>query len=115
MSLPIDSVNPTVRADALSLQQLEGNTHVSQADKTREVARQFEAVLLRQILKAVHQTGIKGMSEDGAATNDIYFDMMNYHLADKIAHAGGLGLASTIEAQLLRQTQGAKAGTAGEP
>jgi Rod binding domain-containing protein len=92
-----------VKAGDLTLEQLAGNSHVSDADKAHEVARQFEAILLRQILKAANPTGIKGATEEGGASNDVYFDMMNYHLADTITRAGGLGLASALEAQLQRQ------------
>lgn len=104
MSLPIHAIQGRVRADSVPIEQLAGNKNVSDVDKSKEVARQFEAVLLRQILKSVHQPGIKGMFDEGGNRNDIYFDMMNYHLADSISRSGGLGLASSLEAQLVRQT-----------
>ncbi|HAV62994.1 MAG TPA: hypothetical protein DCY13_11590, partial [Verrucomicrobiales bacterium] len=75
------------------------------ADKAREVARQFEAVLLRQILESANKTGIKGLFDEESASKDVYFDMMNYHLADSISRGGGLGLATALEAQLQRMVQ----------
>lgn len=104
MSLPIEAIQSRVRAESIPIEQLAGNKNVSDVDKAKEVARQFESVLLRQILKSVHQPGIKGMFDEGGNKNDIYFDMMNYHLADSISRSGGLGLATSLEAQLIRQT-----------
>lgn len=104
MSLPIQSVAPRVNASELSLEQLSRNPHVSESDKAKEAARQFEAVLLRQILQSAHKTGLEGLTDgEGSASKDVYFDMMNYHLADTISRGGGLGLASALEAQLIQQ------------
>jgi len=105
MSLPIPSLEPRVRASELPLEMLAGNEHVAENDKAKEVARQFEAVLLRQILQSAHKTGLEGLTdEEGSASKDVYFDMMNYHLADTISRGGGLGLARALEAQLTRET-----------
>lgn len=74
------------------------------------MARQFEAVLLRQILQSAHKTGLEGLTGgESSASKDVYFDMMNYHLADSISRGGGLGLGSALEAQLIRQAMPASA------
>ncbi len=104
MSLPIQSVPARVNASELSLEQLARNAQVSERDKAKEVARQFEAVLLRQILQSAHKTGLEGLTDgESSASKDVYFDLMNYHLADTISRGGGLGLGSALEAQLVRQ------------
>jgi len=104
MNLPIQSVQPRVNASELSLEMLARNAQVSEQDKAKEVARQFEAVLLRQILQSAHKTGLEGLTDgESSASKDVYFDMMNYHLADSISRGGGLGLGSALEAQLVRQ------------
>ena len=93
-----------VRAENLSLEQLAGNPHVSEAEKVREVARQFEAVLLRQILaearKSLHSDG----SDEQSATMGIYHDLINQTLADGISRSGTMGLASSLQAELTHQT-----------
>ena len=110
MNLPIQNVQPRVKASELSLEQLSRNAQVSEADKAKEVARQFEAVLLRQILQSAHKTGLEGLTGgESSASKDVYFDMMNYHLADSISRGGGLGLGSALEAQLIRQARPASA------
>lgn len=104
MSLPIPSLEPRVQASELPLEMLARNEHVAEQDKAKEVARQFEAVLLRQILQSAHKTGLEGLTGgEESATKDVYFDMMNYHLADTISRGGGLGLGSALEAQLTRE------------
>ena len=108
MNLPIHSVDARVQASELPLEMLAKNEHVTEAHKTMEVARQFEAVLLRQILQSAHKTGLEGMTDEGSASKDVYFDMMNFHLADTISKAGGLGLANSLQAQLLRQSAPAR-------
>jgi Rod binding domain-containing protein len=112
MNVPLTSLEPRVNAGALPLELLSRNEHVSDRDKTKEVARQFEAVLLRQILQSAHKTGLEGIGGDDedSASKEIYFDMMNYHLADTLSRGGGLGLASALEAQLTRQTSPAPEG-----
>ena len=99
----IGAVQPKIDASAIPLEKLSGNSNVSDADKAKEVARQFEAVMVRQILKSAQQTGVKGLLEDSSASKDVYFDMMNYHMADAITRGGGVGLASAFQAQLQSQ------------
>lgn len=105
----------TERVDAsqIPIERLAANKAVGESAKAGEVARQFESVLLRQILESAHKTGVKGLFDDGSPGKDVYLDMMNYHLADAISRGGGLGLASALEAQL-RPLLEAPGGDAGE-
>ena len=48
--MEISPLNREVRASELPLERLAGSKEVSQKEKIAEVSRQFEAVLLRQIL-----------------------------------------------------------------
>lgn len=100
MNDALASITPRVRAGELPLEQIARNPNISEADRAKEAARQFEAVLLRQILQTAHKTGLEGLTGESSGAKDIYFDMMNYHLADTISKAGGLGLASALEVQL---------------
>ena len=101
--MEIPSLAPTVRADRLPLEQLAGNSQLTEAEKVREVARQFEAVLLRQILaearKSLHGNGLG----ENSATLGIYHDLINQTLAESISRSGTLGLASSLQAELTRQ------------
>jgi len=87
------------------LERYARNPHVSESDKIAEASRQFEAVLLRQILSEARKTVIRsGMEQESSAT-DVYQDMINAHLADAITGAGGLGLARSLQLQVNRPSQ----------
>jgi flagellar protein FlgJ len=102
--MDIPSLAPSVRPDHLPLERLAGNPQLTEAEKVREVARQFEALLLRQILAEAR----KGLHSDGlgeqSATLGIYHDLINQTLADSISRSGTLGLASSLQSELTRQT-----------
>jgi flagellar protein FlgJ len=102
--MDIPPLSPAVRADHLPLERLAGNPHLTEQEKVREVARQFEAVLVRQILaearKSLHEEG----ADESSATTELYQDLLNQTLADSISRSGTLGLASSLQSQLTRQT-----------
>ncbi len=101
--MTLTGIEPKIIASDLPLDRVASNPHISDADKAKEVARQFESVLLRQILESAQKSSIKGLFDEESSTKDVYFDMMNFHMADAITKGGGLGLASAFEAQLKKQ------------
>jgi Rod binding domain-containing protein len=64
--------------------------------QSAEVASQFEAILVRQLL-APTMTSILG--KEGAASN-IYGDMLTDTLAQQLTRGGGLGLGQLLQHQL---------------
>ncbi len=94
-----------VSLESIPLESLAQNAHIPETEKIREVARQFEAVLLRQILTAARKTVIASGDEHESSTTGIYQDMINSQLADAISQSGSFGLGTSLEAQLQRQTQ----------
>jgi len=84
----------------LPLDMLAANPNVSDSDKVGEVARQFEAVLLRQILQEARKSDDPG---DDTTVSGIYDDMINNQLADTISRSGEFGLARGLKAQLTHQ------------
>lgn len=97
--MTISNSHPKVQASQLPLEMLAGNKNVSDSDKIGEVARQFEAVLLRQIL----QEARKSDSSDDKMASGIYNDMINNQMADSISQSGAFGLAKSLQAQLVHQ------------
>lgn len=91
--------------DAAAISRLESNPRLSEEEKVAEASRQFEAVLLRQILTAARKTVIPSDLEENSAASDMYRDMVNAHLADAISRAGTFGLARSLQVQLQRQTR----------
>jgi Rod binding domain-containing protein len=96
------ATHPRVEASQLPLEALATNSKVSDADKVAEVARQFEAVLLRQIMHDIRKPTL-AHAEGDATANGIYADMINNQMADSISRSGGFGLAESLAAQLAHQ------------
>jgi len=72
-------------------------------EKLAEASRQFEALLVRQILQQARQTTIRSKFTDNSASSEIYKDMVNAELADAMTKGGGLGLADSLRRQLSHQ------------
>lgn len=92
-------VNP---AD-IAPERLAGNPALTEQQKIGEASRQFEAVLLKQILDSSQKTVIPSSFSDNSTSASIYHEMITSHLADSISKSGGFGLAKTFEQQLTRQ------------
>jgi flagellar protein FlgJ len=98
-----------VRASDIPLERLAENKQLNQNDKIKEAARQFEAVLVRQILSAARKSIIPSTVNPQSCVSGIYDDMINVQLAESISRSGSLGLAATLDRQLSRQqTSGAQ-------
>jgi flagellar protein FlgJ len=97
-------IQPRINAADLPIEQLARNPNVSQREKITETCKQFEAVLLRQILGEARKTVIASGDDDKDPTvTGIYNDMVTNQLADSISRSGTFGLAKSLEAQLVRQ------------
>jgi flagellar protein FlgJ len=92
----------TVHASDIAPERLAGNTALTDRQKIAEASRQFEAILLRQILAATQKPVIPSKLVDNSTAADIYRDMITNQLADSISKSGGFGLAKTFEQQLTR-------------
>lgn len=105
-----------VHASDVPMERLANNSSLTEEQKVGEVARQFEAVLLRQILAQSQKTVFSSSMTDNSTASGIYRDMATNQLADSISKSGALGLSQTLEQQLSHQvlssTQAAKDPTA---
>lgn len=97
----IQSQHPAVQASQLPLESLAGNSNIPEADKIAEVSRQFEAVLLRQILQEARKTD--SGSAKGSLSSDVYTDMINQQIADSVSRSGAFGLGKSLQGQLAHQ------------
>lgn len=86
-----------------SLEALAGNPNVSNKDKVGEVARQFEAYLLRQYLGEARKTLVPSKFNPDSQSQHVYQDMITSQLADTISKTGTLGLGTLLQEQLTRQ------------
>jgi Rod binding domain-containing protein len=67
---------------------------------SRAVAREFEALLLQQIVSGLRRTVDEAEPASQAMT--LWRDLLDVHLARAVAASGGVGLAHLIEAALTR-------------
>lgn len=101
--MDISALQSRINPADVPLEKLAANPNVSDKDKVAEACRQFEAVLLRQILSATRKTVIASSETPDSNTTGIYNDMVNNQLADKISQSGEFGLAKSLQAQLVHQ------------
>src|SRR5260370_28403513 len=102
----VTPLQKTVAAGDIAPERLAGNTALTEQQKIAEASRQFEAILLRQILAATQKTVIPSKFADNSTAADIYRDMITTQLADSISKSGSFGLANTFEHQLSRSAAG---------
>lgn len=96
----ISALQSHVRAADLPLEKLANNPQVNEKEKTAEATRQFEAVLLRQILTDATKTLFKSSANPESSSDGIYQDMITNNLADQMSRAGGFGLSRVLSKQL---------------
>jgi len=79
-------------------------------EKLHTVAKQFEAVFLREMLGAARKTsfGEEGGAGDisGGQAMDTFRQLQDEHFADATAESGTIGLAKMLEAQMARFVSG---------
>ena len=90
-------------APAQPLERLAGNARLSEQEKVAEAGRQFEAILVRQILSEATKPVFKSAFTPDSAQAGIYQDMVVNQLADNVTHSAGLGLARSLDRELSRQ------------
>jgi len=87
-------------ADGAALKQTADDPRI------KEAAKQFEAVLLRQMLSCLEKTTSSSTGSQSPG-GSIYGSMVVNTVADAIANAGGLGLASLLTKSLQAAAPGA--------
>lgn len=97
---PLGSITSAIRPDAIPLERLAQNTTIGEQDKIHEVSRQFEALLVRQILKESRKSVIDSGLFGQSFSADLYHDMINEQLAEQISRTGTMGLAGQLEKDL---------------
>jgi Rod binding domain-containing protein len=102
--MELKPLSSSVRASDVAMENLAGNPHLSEQQKLGEVSRQFEAVLLRQILQNAQKTHFASKFSGDSATSSIYQDMVTTQMADGISKSGAFGLAQSLKEQLNHET-----------
>jgi peptidoglycan hydrolase FlgJ len=98
--MPLEAIQRRVQAREVPLERLSHNPHLTQQEKVGEASRQFEAVLVRQILQDAQKPVIKSKLNPDSTAASVYRDMVTSRLADSISKSGELGLAQMLNQQL---------------
>jgi peptidoglycan hydrolase FlgJ len=101
--MEISSLQSHVKAAELPLEKLAANKNVSEQDKIGEACKQFEAVLLRQILSEARKPMTNTTMNPNSTANSIYNDMIDHQLAKDMSQSGAVGLAKSLQSQLVHQ------------
>jgi Rod binding domain-containing protein len=90
------------RASAVDVapESLAGNKSLSEHQKIAEASRQFEAMLLRQILSETQKPVIQSEFSDNSTAAGIYQDLATNQMADGMSKSGTFGFAQVFERQL---------------
>jgi Rod binding domain-containing protein len=115
VDMNITALRPAPKADSLPLEKLEESKAFTDEEKVAEVSRQFEAVLLRQILGQGRKTLFASKFNDDSVSSDIYQDMVTQQFAESISRSGSFGLARSLQAQLTHQLLPAKSAAVHAP
>lgn len=72
---------------------------ITKTSKLHDAARQFEALMIGEIMKSERESGSGGWldGEDEDSGSDSAMDMAEAQLSNALAAGGGLGLAKMIE------------------
>ena len=98
----ISAIQPKVDTSHIAVENLAGNSALTEDQKIGEASRQFEAILLRQFLTESQKPCFKSEFTDDSAEAGIYQDMVTNQLADALTRGNGIGLAQTFQHQLTR-------------
>ncbi|HEX3856449.1 MAG TPA: hypothetical protein VHY30_04030 [Verrucomicrobiae bacterium] len=90
---PIDTAN-------IPFEELAGNKSVTEQQKITEASRQFEAIMLRQILSESQKPVITSEFTDNSTAAGIYQDYITNTLADSMSKSGTFGFAKIFDQQL---------------
>ena len=98
----VTPLQPHIDASNIAPEQLAKNPRLTDEQKIAEASRQFESILLKQILDASQKTVIKSKLNEDSTASGIYHDMVTSQLANSISKSGKFGLSKTFEQQLNR-------------
>jgi Rod binding domain-containing protein len=96
----VSPLQPQIDASTIAPERLAKNSKLTEQQKIAEASRQFEAILLKQVLENSQKTVIKSKLTEDSTSSGIYHDMITTQMADSISKSGKFGLTQTFEHQL---------------
>ncbi|MEM9194165.1 MAG: rod-binding protein [Myxococcota bacterium] len=90
------SVDPSLVDPSLAAPE----TPVPDPRASREAAQQFESLVVRQLLAVLRKTAPSGTMMGGGQAGEMYMQMFDDAIAERLAEGGGIGLGSMLEGAL---------------
>ncbi len=81
-------------------QGLQGMKHLSEEQKLKVTADEFEATLLRQYLNDAMKPMFKGIINEEGVANDIYRSYFTDAIAQNLSQGTGVGISNALQSQL---------------
>jgi Rod binding domain-containing protein len=103
--MDLTAIQPHVSASNVPLDELAHNRALTQGQKVAEVAQQFEAVMLQQILQETQKPVFQTEFTDNSTAASIYRSLISKELGEAMSKSGDFGLARMLEKQLTKQLQ----------
>lgn len=92
---------PSVTSDPnVPIEDLAGNKHLTQQQKIHEASREFESIMLQQILSEMQKPVITSEFTDDSTAAGIYQDYISNALAEGMSKSDSFGFAKIFEEQL---------------
>lgn len=95
---------PTTWGPQTDLDRIAYRSNMTDDQKIGELAKEFEAMLFKQVLKGMKQTFGGSSMFPSEGPHSIYGDMMIDNLAQSISHAGQIGFAKTFADQMTNKS-----------
>jgi Rod binding domain-containing protein len=83
-----------------------GMADTPQIQKIKQTAQDFEAVLLRQMLREIRNSAFSESSKGGS--NAAYLSLADEQMANNMATQGGFGFGKAMATQMIQQVQAAQ-------
>ncbi len=97
--MDVSPIQRHLEASDIPPERLAASSQLTEDQKIGEATRQFEAILLRQILENTQKPVIASKFADQSTAASIYRDLVTNQLADSISKSGSFGLGKTLEQQ----------------
>jgi Rod binding domain-containing protein len=96
----IPALQSSVDDPNVPIEQLAGNKHLTQQQKIHEASREFESIMLKQVLSEMQKPVITSEFTDDSTASDIYQGYISNALAEGMSKSGAFGFAKIFEEQL---------------
>jgi len=100
VDMTVSPIQSTSQDTDVPIEQLAGNKHLTQQQKIHEASREFEVIMLQQVLSEMQKPVIKSEFTDDSTASDIYQSYISNALAEGMSKSGAFGFAKIFEQQL---------------